>query len=196
MEILLGYNEEKQTLFFGKYEVKENNEFSASFSHVGLIEVTDKMLVDRAINILSNTDFELVKNIASSYTDIEVQEDDFDLPDKIEIIAKSWVNDYYTQVEDFIDVSLYPEFFYLDGKDFYFESWGCGQLDLKEYNITFIYPDFAELLINLWEKYHLKEIPQRELDKLNKLYKEYYSLDSFIEYDFIEGLIKKWRDIG
>ena len=196
MKMLLGYNQENEILFFGEYEVRNNNEFSASFDQVGLIEVTNEMLINRAINILGSADFDFIKAEADNFTNLEIQENDFDLADKIEVIAKAWVDNYYSGIENFIDISLYPDYFFLDGKDFYFESWGCGQLDLKDYDITFIYPDFAKLLLSLWEKYHLKEIPQKELDKLNNLYNEYYSLDNFIEYDYIENLIKKWRDIN
>lgn len=188
MKMLLGFNKENKSLFFGKYEIR-NGEFSASFSEVGLLEVNNKVLKWRAENILDSTDFEFVKRIANKYN-VSVKENDFDLADKIELIAEKWINDYYVGVEEFLDTSLYYEYFTFNDKDYYFESIGVGQLDIDRYNIEFVFPKFAKELIKLWNDYHLQEIPKNNFNNFVKLYEECYN--DFDEYEYIEGLVEEW----
>lgn len=61
-------------------------------------------------------------------------------------------------VRDALDCSLYPECYDIDGESWYFESSSCGQYDTRNQMEEIINPDAYNLLHELWDNYHLKEV--------------------------------------
>lgn len=60
-----------------------------------------------------------------------------------------------------LDTSLFPETITLsDGAEYVFESGSCGQHQEKELKHYFIDEKIYHQLMKIWDKYHLKELPE------------------------------------
>ena len=75
----------------------------------------------------------------------------------------------------YFDNSLYPDEIEYKGKRFLFRSESCGQHQEKELQEYFIPKNIFDILMGIWDKYHLKtekpklpEIPEQNWDKLLK----------------------------
>ena len=178
-KILLGATEEG-TIVFANVEIRERNgekTFSASFDEVRPVEVTDEYLRERVevmLECMSNGElFSMLEDYDCRPSELV----DYFMRDQLRNFG----------VEGILDVSLYPESFFIEGHEdeIYFESESCGQHDTREYLIP-INKEFSDWLHSLWDTYHLKQLPEEVYDNIKDKVEEY--LDTFDESEWIE----KW----
>lgn len=62
-----------------------------------------------------------------------------------------------------IDNSLMPDQVTFNGEDWIFESSSCGQHQEKELKHYFIDENLYILLMGLWDRYHLKQAPSKDI---------------------------------
>ena len=78
-------------------------------------------------------------------------------------------------IRDAMDCSLYPETVEVNGNDWYFESGSCGQYDSRGDMEVYTNKEAYDLLHDLWDEYHLKEIGddvKRKVECVEKLLME------------------------
>lgn len=67
---------------------------------------------------------------------------------------------------DALDCSLFPEEYEIIGKYWYFESGSCGQHDTRKYGMEkYVDKKAYDELHELWDKYHLKKVNEKEITK-------------------------------
>jgi hypothetical protein len=177
-KVLLGGTKEG-TLVFADIHVggEHRNYFSVSFSEVRPVVVTDEFLRERAEGYIDGMDKESLYDLCERF--------DCKPSDLVEELVRE-AN--YIGIESLVDISLYPESYSIDGynDDVYFESWGCGQHDTREYLIP-IDPEFSEWLHSLWDTCHLQQLTEEEYGiYISRVIEEY--LGTFDESEWIE----KW----
>lgn len=178
-KFLVGVTEYNE-LVFVTIRIKDDNEFSAVFEVVSPIEITEDLLEERANCLL----------------DCFSGETKWDLVERFDCTPSELPERYsrYAEVGDLIDISLYPENFYINGKDIYFESGICGQCG--EYLDRIVEPvnDLVENLIPIikrfWTNYHLKIITDTEKKTLEKIIDHY--INSFNEREWVKNWLKSW----
>lgn len=174
-KFLLGIKENEIVL--GEIEITTRNgykEFSASFDQ-GIafnIEDIDENYFNNYWNCL-DSDARL-----SLLEDGELTKED---------VMNNWSKADY---RDFIDCSCTNDEITLeDGSTINFESTSCGQYDCRDdenFNkMIFTNKEAFDLIINLWDNYHLKNVEDvkdfdEKISKINELLKnyEFYSIDS------------------
>lgn len=171
-EFLIGTTENDE-LIFCNVRLKDNNEFSASFS-----TVTPSILEEELIT--SNIEM-FVDNIDSDYFLELLKKYDCKPSDLVETLYE----DSYNVIEDFFDNSLYPEVFNFGETEVFFESCGCGQHDTRGVvKDIFIDKEFFDYIHHLWDTNHLKVVSEIDMEKL-KSYLETSLIED--EYEFIEN---------
>ena len=164
-------------IVFGKVEIGENIngklEFSASFETVYPFKYDEDYLWGRLENQLHFYDKSDLYDLCESY-DCKPSE----LP--TEMYADS-------SIEDIIDISLYPNSVEVDGNEWYFESACCGQYDTREEMEFYVNETLYNRIIELWDKYHLKEIDNPIVEEANSILNE---LEQINKEEWIANYIK------
>lgn len=180
-KILLGATEDG-TIVFANVHIggEHKNFFSVSFSEVRPFLATNEFLRERAENFLDGCDREYLYDLCERFDCRPSELVDHYMRDQLE----------YFGVEGIVDISLYPESFSIDGyeDEIYFESESCGQDDTRDILIP-IDPEFSEWLHSLWDTYHLKQLPEEEVDNVIKRIEEYED-----EVGDIEEWIQNWLE--
>ena len=178
-KILLGTTEEGNVIF-ANVEIRERNGekiFSASFDEVRPVEVTDEYLRERVVEMVKYMNKDDLFNLLEDYDCRPSELVDYFMQDLLQKYG----------VEGILDISLYPESFSVEGFDeIYFESVSCGQHDTRDILLP-INEAFSEWLHSLWDTYHLKQLPEEEVDNVIKRIKEYED-----EVGDIEEWIQNW----
>ena len=185
---LLGVNKEENKIYFGEITITTRNgykEFAANFD------------VGEAFDI-SEVDFE------DQCNDLW---DCYDAQQKLDLLydgdrTKEDVFDEWTRCEDyhnFIDCSCTDyETELNNGQEINFQTTYGGQHDIREdaeeyENIIFTNKEAVEIILKLWDKYHLKNIEDEaeEIEKQINFIIE--KLDKYNQYEFknIENFIKE-----
>lgn len=176
-KVLLGGTEEG-TLVFADIHVggEHRNYFSVSFSEVKPFLVTYEFLEERVKDYIDGCDKESLYDMCERF--------DCKPSDLVDELVRE-VNSI--GIEVLVDISLYPESFSIEGYsgDVYFESWGCGQHDTREYLIP-INKEFSEWLHSLWDTYHICRLTKEEYGNIERVVREY--IDSLDEHEWI----KEW----
>lgn len=174
---LLGATKDKE-LVFGGFEITTRNnfqEFSASFDVVIPFDGDNFDLEEYFEDWVEGLDKEYL----------------YDLCEQNWCAPQELVNalvDNCDDVRDVMDCSLYPEVVEVDGVHYYFKSSFCGQYDTREDMEFYTNKEAYDLLIELWDKYHLKEIDSEGVEKMNKVIK---ALRTTIETEWIADYIQK-----
>lgn len=146
-KILLGVTKEGTLVFADIHLGGEGyrDYFSVSFNEVRPFLATNEFLRERAENYIDGADKEFLYDLCERF-DCKPSE----LAD--ELVGEA----NYMGIESLVDISLYPESYSIDGysDEVYFESDGCGQLDIREYLIP-INKEFSDWLHSLWDNHHL-----------------------------------------
>lgn len=121
--------------------------------------------------------------------------DDFDKADLYDLCEQNWcapqelpkaLAENCADVCDAIDCSLYPEVVEVEGAHYYFESGGCGQHDTREKGMDkYVNKEAYDLLHELWDEYHLKEIDEegkKKMKRVIELLEEVNEKDWIAEY--------------
>lgn len=180
--LLMGATE-NWTLVFADIEVRTCNgypEFSVSFNEVIPFKLTDEVMEEYIENF--------VESIDDSYKVYLLEQHDCSPSELVnELLSENKIHGY---IEDYIDISLYPESYSIEGLDgdIYFESESCGQHDTRDYLIP-IDKDFSDWLHEMWDKYHLKEVDERFIDTLKSNLEVYKN--SFDERDWVQSWLEK-----
>lgn len=163
-KVLLGATKEG-TLVFADIHVggEHRNYFSVSFSEVRPFLATNEFLRERAEDYLEGCDKESLYDMCEIFNCKPS-----DLVD--ELVGET----NYMGIWSLVDISLYPESYLIDGyeDEVYFESYGCGQHDTREYLIP-IDPEFSEWLHSLWDSYHLQQLTEKEYGNISRVIEEY-----------------------
>ena len=173
------------TLVFANIRVSDEhrNYFSVSFSEVSPFIASDEYLRER------------FRGKVDSFDKVDRYDlcERFDCkPSELEDVM-FWDIYNYGTVEDIVDITLYPESYYIEGIDdlIYFESMGCGQMDTRDRLIP-IDPEFSEWLHNMWCKYHLKVISDDYKEKTTKKVMKY--LDQLNKEEWIQNWLEENKD--
>ena len=155
---LLGATIDKE-LVFGEFEVRTwngKNTFSASFNLVKPFNGTDYDLEEYYENWIEDMPKAELYDLCL-YHDCKPSE-----------LAENLANECY-DVRDALDCSLYSEEYEVNGNYWYFESSSCGQHDTREEMEEIINPKAYNLLHELWDKYHLKEVDSEVISIVENL---------------------------
>lgn len=176
-KILLGFTNDNK-IVFGRVGLYDDRRFSASF------ETSSPMVIKED---------EILNNLKDYLEDMDVQW----WYDKLtyfdcrpsELAEKILEDEEIEGVIDLLyDTSLYTKVYNIDGVDgkVHFESLSSGQHDtrgkMKIYTNKYLY----DLIHNLWDKYHLKVIPEEKAQELFDLIG--LKNDIFKEMEYVE----KW----
>jgi hypothetical protein len=101
-------------------------------------------------------------------------------------LANAMLKNY--DVMEIIDCSLYPEYYDIDGHDWYFESVGCGQHDTRDEMEEIINIDAYNKLHELWDNYHLKTVDDSVVEQVEKLAESFAEVN---EEEWITDYIKR-----
>lgn len=176
-KFLLGATKNKE-LVFGEFEITTRNgfqEFSASFE---------------AVIPFDGDNFDLEEYYEYWIEDLD-KECLYDLCERNWCAPQELANalaDNCVDVRDAIDCSLYPEVIEVDGVHYYFESSSGGQYDTRKDMEFYTNKEAYDLLIELWDKYHLKEIDSEGVEKMNRVIK---ALKTTEETEWIANYIQK-----
>ena len=175
-KFLLGATKNNE-IVFGEVELRDRNgkmEFSASFDTVYPFEYSETYLMERVVDNLDCYD----------------KSDLYDLCERYDckpsgLAEKFWADSY---IEDIIDISLYPNCIEVNGNDWYFESYGCGQHDTREEMEFYVNEKLYNRIHELWDKYRLNEVTQSITDEVNSIIEELQKVD---EEEWIRSFIVK-----
>jgi hypothetical protein len=156
---LLGVNNNNE-LVFGEFEVTHRNgyaQFSASFSTVRPFNGDDYDLTEYYESYIWGEDKATLYDLCENF-DCRPSE-----------LAEYLADDCY-DIRDALDCSLYPECYEVDGNNYYFESCSCGQHDTREDGMkVYVNKEAYDILHDLWDNYHLKEVDDTIISKVEKL---------------------------
>ena len=184
---LLGVNKEENKIYFGEIEITTRNgykEFTASFDVGEAFDIDDIDLQEQCQDLWDCYDAQ--QKLDLLYDGDRTKEDVFD----------DWTR--YSDYKEFRDCSCTDfETELQNGQTINFESTCGGQHDIredeKEYNnIIFTDKKAVDLILELWDKYHLENIEtklQEVETKINEILKR---IDKYNdrEYENIENFIK------
>lgn len=162
---LLGATADRE-IVFAEFEVTGRNgyqEFTASFDTVRPFKGDDVDLLRYFENFVDDIGKESAYDLCEQ-NHCSPQ----DLP---QILA-----DECSDPRDALDCSLYPEEMNVDDEWWYFESGSCGQHDTREDGMDeYVNKEAYDLLHELWDKYHLKQVGEEvfaQVEKLNEMLEE------------------------
>ena len=169
------YNE----LVFGEFELRDNNghkEFSASFNTV----------------IPFNTEGYDLEEYYEEWVDGMDKDHLYDLCERFNCRPSELPVELASQccdVRDALDCSLYPEKINVYGESWCFESSSCGQHDTRKDGMEkYVNEEAYNLLHELWDGYHLKEVDNEVIKQVEKLVDMLSSVD---EEEWIINYIKE-----
>ena len=145
-KILLGATRYNELVFanFGISNWNEYPKFTASFDMVRPFDIGSIDLVERWEDYLAKCEAYELRDLLGKY--------DCRLSELAEMMADDM------GIDGAIDCSLYPETYTIDGIDWYFESMSCGQHDTRGEMAEYVNEDAYNVLHELWDKYHLKQV--------------------------------------
>lgn len=110
-------------------------------------------------------------------------------------LPKNLHQESYDVIGDFFDNSLYTESFRIEGinDDIYFLASSCGQHDTRGQMTWCKNTELYNYIHELWDEYHLKEIPKDKYDKLidavehqNATIDNYRVVEQYLKVNFDE----------
>ena len=148
-KFLLGATKDGE-LVFGEFEIiniNRHSEFTARFDIVRPFNEKDVDLVDYFDDFAGNYGKEYAYDLCERY---------HCAPQDLAQELADECND----PRDALDCSLYPEEIEIDGDFWYFESESCGQHDTRKEMDEYVNKEAYDLLHELWDLYHLKNISE------------------------------------
>ena len=173
---LLGSTNDNE-LVFGEFGVTERNgyhEFAASFDVVRPFCESDVDVEEIWNDRLDEYDCDIKYTLCEDYN--------CSPSELLQNLVGSESN-----VMELLDCSLYPEWYTIDDDDWYFESVGCGQHDTTGDMAEYVNEDAYNALIDLWNNYHLKQVGEDVIKKVDEIASTLDSVDEEGWFaDFIE----------
>lgn len=160
-KVLLGLTTDGEVVFANV--ANRDGKFTASFDMVRPFEWNEVELERRAKSLVDCIDDSTTLSLLYDF--------DCSPSDLVDNICQRY------DIEDLVDISLYPEYVYMHGREIYFESGSCGQVDVDRYDYEFkVDEKLFSILIGTWREYHLKEIPEQAWLRLHDLLVTYEDL--------------------
>lgn len=184
---LLGINKKENKIYFGEIEVTTRNgykEFTASFDAGEAFDIEE---IDLKEQCQYEWDcYDARQKLDLLYDGDRTREDVFD----------EWTR--YSDYKEFIDCSCTDfETTLNNGQTINFETTNGGQYDIRENeeeynNIIFTDKKAVDLILELWDKYHLENIEKNIEEVENKIDEILKRIDKYNdrEYKNIENFIK------
>ena len=178
--ILLGatkYNE----LVFADVDIRniwgKTNEFSVCFNCVRPIDIDNIDFTERYESMVDSMD-------ADTKLDLLEQLDckPSDLADELS---------YSGDISDVVDLYYDADDVNVDGDDWSYEIMSCGQCDSRDNMAEYVNEDAYNKLHELWDKFHLKEIADDVIARVDSLIDE---LCDYNESEWITDYIKRHMD--
>ncbi len=184
---LLGINKKENKIFFGEIEVTTRNgykEFTASFDAGEAFDIEEIDLQEQCQNLWDC--YDAGQKLDLLYDGDRTREDVFD----------DWTR--YSDYKEFRDCSCTDyETELNNGQIINFETTNGGQYDIRENeeeynNIIFTDKKAVDLILELWDKYHLENIEKNIEEVENKINEILKRIDKYNdkEYKNIENFIK------
>lgn len=185
-KFLLGVNPEQKTIYFGELEITDRNgykELTASFDVGEAFDVEDLDLEEMCQEQWDCLDNDSKLDLL--YDGDRTREDVFE----------DWTR--YADYQEFRDCSCTDYEVTLEsGELINFETISGGQCDIRENkeeynNIVFTNKKAVELLLKLWDLYHLKNIEKDLKEIENKINFILSELDKYTKRENIKNFIKE-----
>ena len=158
---------------------KEPYVFSASFAV--LTPISEAMFPDMLHDTLTNTDESILYHACEEYDCTPKQ-----LVDNI--------LDNEDDLWDWLDLDCCAGIDYvrnrLTHENYYFSMWACGQHDTRDDMDLYVNKEVYDLVIELWDKYHLKPLDDEGMAKFRKVKELLFDvIDEDWVQNFIEGTL-------
>jgi hypothetical protein len=153
-EFFLGFTKNNEVVFANVDSSR--GYFSASFDTSYPMAIGYDETIQRIEELIEQMDSQWILN-KLEYYDCKPSE-----------LSEKLYDDCYNAVDEFFDNSLFTESYDIEGVDdtIYFLASSCGQHDTRDEMAWNVNTELYNYLHELWDEYHLQEIPQEKLDKL------------------------------
>ena len=160
-------------LVFANISIRENKEFSASFSLVTPTIIDNEYLFEMFTNMIEDLP----------------KEDLYDLCVQYNCPPSNLINEmfYYTTAEQILDLSAFPEQIEVNGDEWAFQTISCGQCETRNVMSEYVDKDAYMRLITLWKAYHLQSIDDYIVKEVETIIEKLNEVDSI---EWIEDYIK------
>jgi hypothetical protein len=150
-ELFLGFTKQNEVVFANISN--ERGYFSVSFDTSYPMAIGYDETIERIEELIEQMDKDWVLNRLEEY-DCKPSE-----------LADEIYKNTYDRINEFFDNSLYCESYDVEGIDdtIYFLASGCGQHDTRQEMGWKVNTELYNYIHELWDEYHLKEIPQDKL---------------------------------
>ena len=177
---LLGTTEDNE-IAFGEFEIRDRNghrEFSASFN---------------TVKPFDGQDFDLEDYVDDSYSRGNLGDSAYlDLLETYDCspseLTENVISDYGQDPREYLDCSVYPEWYSINNHDWYFETIGCGQQDLRNKMNLYTNEEAVKKLFELWDLYHLGPVSANTETEIENLVEQFSKID---EIAWITNFIKE-----
>lgn len=149
-------------------------------------------------------DMDKIKNNIEDMLEYEyTKEDLYVLCERYDCSPSQLLNEYMENHndEDLIDMvydtSLYTEQYQVQGDLIYFQSLSSGQHDTRDY--LKVYPHgegFADFIFAIWDKYHLKELSEKQQKEIFNTIDSILIIDNLNEESYIQNWLENLSDEG
>ena len=171
--ILLGATLDNE-IVFANINIRENKTFSVSFSLLAPTKIDNDYLLERFTSLMDSLS----------------KEDLYDLCVQHNCPPSNLIDElfYYSNVEDILDISTFPEEVEVNGDNFVFETVSCGQCETRNLMSEYVDKDAYMRLITLWKAYHLQTIDDYIIKEVKTIIEKLNEVDSM---EFIQDYIKE-----
>ena len=172
--ILVGSTVDNE-LVFANISIRENKIFSASFSIVTPSKIDNEYLYDVFSSLMEDLPKEELYNLCEQYN-----------CSPSNLIDELF---YYSNVEDILDISLFPEQIEINNDTWMFESAGVGQIETRNVMSEYIDKDCYMRLMTIWQDFHLKQIDNNTIQEVEMIIEKLNEVDQlqWIEDYIIEN---------
>lgn len=181
-KVLLGFSNNGEVVFAN---IKMKGYFSASFDSSYPQAITEDDIKESVESLIEGCGKDWAYD-KLEYYDCKPSE-----------LAEKLRRDTHDEIEEFFDISLYPESFQIEGveDDIYFLSSSGGQHDTREEGMKwYVDKEFYDYLHELWDNYHLKDLPEEEFKKLEKMIADHETFFCDNEYKIVEQWLRENKE--
>lgn len=177
--LLLGFTKQHEVVFANIDNSR--GYFSVSFNTSYPMAISEEVIEERIESYIDCMDDTSILNLLERFDCSPSQ-----LPKRLR-------EDSYDLINDFFDNSLYTESFEIEGVDdeIYFLASACGQHDTRGQMIWNLNTDLYNYIHELWDEYHLKEIPVDKYETLidavehqNNTTDDYRVIEQYLKVNF------------
>lgn len=169
--ILLGATLDNE-LVFANINIRENKEFSVSFALVTPTKIDNEYLYERFTS--------LIEELSKSEL--------YDLCEQYDVAPSKLIDEmfYYANIEDILDISVFPEEVEVNKDNFVFETVSCGQCETRNLMSEYVDEESYYKLMTLWDNYHLKTIDDDTIQEVETIIEQLNEVD---QMEFIQDYI-------